>query len=85
MPEVIIYSTPTCTHCNAAKMLLRSRGMTYTEINLAEEVNATVKENLFESLDAQGKRRTVPQIFIDGVHIGGNSDLRAHFGLPPLP
>lgn len=73
MPEIIIYSTPICPYCQRAKQLLARKGQTaYTEINIAAD------ETAFETmLKKSGGRRTVPQIFINGRHIGGFDDLNA--------
>jgi glutaredoxin 3 len=71
MAKVEIYTTTTCPYCVAAKALLRSKGAEFEEINIVtdEERQAMMER-------AEG-RRTVPQIFIDGVGVGGADDLRA--------
>ena len=73
MPNITIYSTPVCPYCVKAKSLLKQKGVTeYEEINVAGSDEAR------EAMMAKsGGRRTVPQIFINGNHIGGCDDLYA--------
>ena len=67
---VKIYSTAICPYCERAKMLLEKRNIKYTEFKIDEDVK------LFEEmLTLSDGRRSVPQIFIDGQHIGGYDDL----------
>ncbi|MBF0439554.1 MAG: glutaredoxin 3 [Magnetococcales bacterium] len=72
MSEVIIYSTTVCPFCVRAKMLLNKKNVAFTEINLDQN-----PERRDEMVKLAGGRRTVPQIFIDGGHIGGCDDLYA--------
>ena len=71
-PRIIVYSTPFCGFCSAAKRLLSAKGAEYTEIDVMMDA-----ERRQEMLVKSGGRRTVPQIFIDGRHIGGFDDLNA--------
>ena len=68
-PKVTIYSGHRCAYCNAAKRLLDNKGVEYTEINVDEDPFQR------EQMLARTKRQTVPQIFIDDLHIGGFDDL----------
>mgnify|MGYP001764897609 CR=1 FL=1 len=72
MRPVEIYTTPTCPYCMAAKRLLQKKGVAYSEIDVSRDpsLRATMTQR------ANG-RRTVPQIFIGGVHVGGSDDLHA--------
>ena len=70
--RVIVYSQPFCGYCSAAKRLLTAKGATFTEIDVMMEAG---KRD--EMIERSGGRRTVPQIFIDGRHIGGFDDLSA--------
>jgi len=70
MPNVEIYTTPTCGFCRAAKRLLEKKGVTYTEVNVAGLPD--LREQMMERA---GGRRTVPQIFVDGKHLGDCDDL----------
>lgn len=72
MPRIEIYATRTCPFCIAAKALLSKKGATYDEIDVGAH-----PERRAEMTDRAGGRRTVPQIFIDGHHIGGSDDLHA--------
>ena len=72
MAEVTIYATMFCPYCIRAKRLLDSKGVQYTEIDVDVTVGARQ-----EMMEKAGGRRTVPQIFIDGKHVGGSDDLHA--------
>ena len=71
MPNVEIYTKSWCPFCAHAKDDLDAMGVTYTEIDVTTD---TVKEL---EMVARSERHTVPQIFIDGTHLGGSDDLRA--------
>ena len=82
MKHVEIYTTQTCPYCQAAKQLLRKKGMGYTEIDVGRDPDLRAAMTR-----RAGGGRTVPQIFIDGTHIGGCDDLYAlddAGGLDPL-
>lgn len=70
MKPVEIYTTPTCGYCAAAKRLLKTKGVAFTETDVSMDpaLRATMMERA-------GGRRTVPQIFIGGSHVGGCDDL----------
>ena len=70
--RVIVYSQPFCGYCSAAKRLLTAKGAAFTEIDVMSEAGRRG-----EMIERSGGRRTVPQIFIDGRHIGGYDDLSA--------
>jgi len=72
MAKVEIYSTLFCPYCARAKSLLERKGVKYTNIDIIED---SAKRD--EMLDRSGGRTSVPQIFIDGEHIGGFDDLYA--------
>lgn len=72
MVEVIVYSGPNCPYCQRAKLLLQKKGVAFTEIDVKADP-ARQEEMMARS---QG-RRTIPQIFINGQHIGGCDDLYA--------
>ena len=72
MPNIEIYTTPMCPFCWRAKGLLDSKNVTYTEIDLW--VERARREEMVERADG---RTSVPQIFIDGLAIGGSDDLAA--------
>ncbi len=69
---VTLFARPGCGHCARAKQLLDDRGIGYEEIRLGRDVN-------HRGLKAVTGRQTVPQVYIDGQHIGGADDLEAHF------
>ncbi len=72
MPRVEIYTKFLCPYCSRAKKLLGEKGAEY------EEYDITMGgEKRAEMLQRANGRHTVPQIFIDGRHIGGSDDLAA--------
>ena len=66
MKPVEIYTTPICGFCAAAKRLLTKKGVSYTEIDVMRDPSRRG-----EMMQRANGRRTVPQIFIGGEHIGG--------------
>jgi glutaredoxin 3 len=72
MARVEIYSTMFCGYCARAKSLIEKKGVDYVDIDIIED---TAKRD--EMVERSGGRQTVPQIFIDGEHIGGSDDLYA--------
>ena len=72
MPEIDIYTTPFCPFCSYAKKLLDNKGVDFTEINLMMHPDRRQK-----MIDRANGGYTVPQIFIDGNHIGGCDELYA--------
>jgi glutaredoxin 3 len=82
MPAVEIYTREFCGYCDAAKALLRRKGVLFTEI----DVTGNRERRAEMSSRAQG-RMTVPQIFIGSTHVGGCDELYAldrSGGLDPL-
>ena len=72
MPDVTIYTRQLCGFCSAAKRLLDSKGVTYTEHD------ATFDPPLkAEMIKRSGGAQTFPQIFIGSEHVGGCDDLMA--------
>ena len=71
MPEILIYTTNICPYCVMAKRLLDKKGVSYTEINVE------ARSGLREEMMRKTKRRTVPQIYIGDLHVGGFDDLYA--------
>ena len=72
MARVEIYTTPMCPYCRRAKRLLRAKGVAFEEIDLWRE-----PQRRAEMIARAGGRTTVPQIFVNGRHIGGCDDLHA--------
>ena len=69
--KIIIYSSEHCPYCVRAKDLLTRKGVTYEEIRI--DLDPLAKEKMMELTG----RRTVPQIFIGDLHVGGCDDLYA--------
>ncbi len=70
MATVEIYTKPTCGFCHMAKRLLNSKGISYAEVNISAQ-----PERRAEMIQRSNGGSTVPQIFIDGTHVGGCDDL----------
>jgi glutaredoxin 3 len=73
MPRIEIFTGPNCGYCDAAKALLRENGMAFEEIDLAAN-----PDNIKAFQTRLPRVRAIPQIFVDGEHIGGLEDLRLH-------
>jgi len=69
--NIEVYSSRWCGFCMRAKMLLDSKGVEYNEIDVDQD--SALRAQMMQ----RSGRRTVPQIFIDEVHVGGCDDLYA--------
>lgn len=79
--EVVMYTTAICPYCVAAKNFLKQRGVAWREVR----VDLDPAER--DAMVARAKRTSVPQIFINGQHVGGFDDMVAldrAGGLAPL-
>ena len=72
MAKVEIYTTSICPYCARAKRLLTDKGVAFTEIDVS--ANPAKRDEMEKRADG---RYTVPQIFIDGVGVGGSDDIHA--------
>ena len=72
MARVEIYTRMFCGYCSSAKRLLDGKGVAYEEHDLS-----LGGPKRAEMIQRAGGRSTFPQIFIDGVHVGGCDDLHA--------
>lgn len=72
MATVEIFTKSGCPYCARAKSLLDSKGAAYDESEISADPAA--RETM---LSRANGRTTVPQVFIDGRHIGGSDDLAA--------
>lgn len=72
MAQITIYSGPNCPYCQRAKMLLQKKNATFQDIDVKAD---PAKRD--EMLQKTGGKQTIPQIFINGQHIGGCDDLYA--------
>jgi len=70
--KITVYSKSYCPYCVRAKQLLKHKGVEFKEIDVGKE-----KDKLQEMLSLSNGARTVPQIFIDDLHVGGCDDLYA--------
>jgi glutaredoxin 3 len=79
--RVVMYATDWCGYCARARRLLESKGIAFTEIDVDAVAGARAE------MQRLSGRTSVPQIFIDGRHIGGYDDTKAlddAGGLDPL-
>jgi glutaredoxin 3 len=72
MAKVEMYATMWCPFCARARALLEKKGVPYTEIDIDDE-----PRRRGEMIRRAGGRTSVPQIFIDGEHIGGSDEMAA--------
>ena len=71
MQPIIVYTSVPCGYCNAAKSLLNQLDLSFEERDLSGDSSARM-----ELMQRTGQR-TVPQIFVGEVHVGGFTELRA--------
>ena len=67
-----MYSTGWCPYCRGAKRLLEAKGVEYVEIDV--DTDPALRREMIKRADG---RYTVPQVFVDGRHVGGFDDLVA--------
>ena len=70
--SIVLYTKDYCPYCKRAKALLKQKGVNFTNIEIGNSPQLTE-----EMINRAGGRRTVPQIFIDNLHVGGADDLFA--------
>lgn len=72
MAKVEMYTTMWCGYCARARGLLNKKGIAFEDIDV--EVDGSKRD---EMIERAGGRTSVPQIFIDGVYVGGSDELAA--------
>ena len=72
MAKIEIYTKSYCPYCVKAKALLKRKGLAFEEVDIENDTALAL-----QVMERAGGRKTVPQIFIDGAHIGGCDDLYA--------
>lgn len=73
MAKVEMYSIDYCPYCIAAKELLEAKGVTYLDHDISDWPDEQLNARMLELTG----RKTVPEIWIDGEHIGGYDELKA--------
>lgn len=68
--RVVMYSTAACPFCQRAEALLKARG-----VNEIEKIRVDLEPDRRDEMVTRTGRRTVPQIFIGDMHVGGFDDL----------
>ena len=71
MADILIYSSAICPYCLAAKNFLKSKGLDYREVRI--DLDSLARKDMMD----KAKRTSVPQIFVNGVHVGGFDDMVA--------
>ncbi|MDP1525906.1 MAG: glutaredoxin 3 [Rhodocyclaceae bacterium] len=71
MPKIEMYSTAVCPYCVRAEQLLQRKGITEIE-KIRVDLDPAKRQEMETRIPGA---RTVPQIFIDGLHVGGCDDL----------
>ncbi len=82
MADVVIYSSSFCPFCYRAKSLLKQKGASYREISV--DMNSSARREMSQKA---GGATSVPQIWINGTHVGGSDELYAldaRGGLSPM-
>ena len=69
--KAIVWSKPACTFCEKAKSLLKMKGIEYEERNIAQGWKVQ------DLLEAAPNAKTMPQIWLDGEHLGGYYELES--------
>ena len=72
MAKVLMYCTAVCPYCVRAEHLLKRRG-----VQDIEKIRVDLQPELRLAMMEETGRRTVPQIYINGTHVGGYDDLAA--------
>ncbi len=67
--DILIYTTKNCSYCKKAKLLLKKYNQKYIEKNINDNEDRIEMSKLSKGI------RTVPQIFINGKHIGGYDEI----------
>jgi glutaredoxin 3 len=71
MQKVLMYTTGVCPYCVAAKNILKRKGAEIEEIRI--DLDPAKRDEMM----ARSQRRTVPQIYVGDVHVGGHDDMVA--------
>ncbi|WP_370979403.1 glutaredoxin 3 [Agaribacterium sp. ZY112] len=79
MKQLTIYQKDYCPYCKAAKQLLRKQGFKFRTIEVSNNPVA------FAQMVKLSNRRTVPQIFVDDIHIGGFDNLQSNLKRKKFP
>jgi glutaredoxin 3 len=72
MPKIEVFTQPFCPYCSRALALLKKKGAEFIEIDAPNGSAARA-----EAVERSGGRTSVPQIFIDGLPVGGSDELAA--------
>lgn len=71
MKKIVVYTKDYCPYCKRAVAFLKRKNLEYTEIDVTHD------QSTFDQAIAKSACRTVPQLFVDDVFIGGYDDMVA--------
>lgn len=71
MNAIVVYANQSCPFCVRARKLLDAKSLDY------ELIDVTGSSSLWSQMEARSGRNTVPQVFVNGQHLGGYDDLYA--------
>jgi glutaredoxin 3 len=72
MAKIVMYCTESCPYCVRAEQLLQRKGE-----RVIEKIRVDLQPELRDAMIQKTGRRTVPQIYINGEHVGGYDDMAA--------
>ena len=72
MAKIVMYCTEVCPYCVRAEQLLKRKGITDME-----KIRVDLQPEMRDLMIEKTGRRTVPQIYINGEHVGGFDDMAA--------
>lgn len=75
MNDIEIYTIPTCPFCNKAKEKLNDNYLDYFEYDISHD-EENLRTELAKRFKIEGGRATVPQVVINGKHVGGYAELK---------
>lgn len=78
--QATIYTKTPCPYCDRAKMLFKHKGVSYTEVNAIENMDS-MNQRVQEATGNPAK--TVPQIWLGDLYIGGFAELVEHYKQNP--
>lgn len=70
--KIEVHSKTDCPYCIKAKQWLNERGIAYELLVYDDEAD---RQAMYDGFGLEGSQRTVPQIFVDGVRVGGYTEL----------
>lgn len=79
---IVVFGRENCPYCVKAKDFLKEKQLGFSYLDVSADEKFFLQMNSWVQEATGAPARTVPQIFIDGDHIGGYTDLVEHFNKP---